>query len=155
MLQLNFFDEVARHETNEVTEADCASDKRSLDYFVTNDRVGMKVYDSHSKKEKITTIELASSYETGPTVAAEQFWANWLKNRCNAKYPKPTSTISFIDLFSGCGGLSLAFSETVRVLGRKPACKAAFDLDDDSLKTFSANFPSAQMHRSKRLLIKI
>lgn len=48
-------------------------------------------------------------------------------------------TINFIDIFSGCGGLSLGFSQA------KFFCLGAIDNNKDALETFSLNHPQSKI----------
>ena len=46
---------------------------------------------------------------------------------------------TFVDLFSGCGGMSLGFS----LANWTPLC--AVDVYEDALKTYSQNFPETEV----------
>jgi len=52
-----------------------------------------------------------------------------------------------VDLFSGCGGLTLGIAEAARRLGRGVDVRLAVDSDADAVQVFQANFPHAYVVR--------
>ena len=84
-------------------------------------------------------LKQASGSRTGDPVAS--FDASWLqagKEVHPQKYKR--KEISFVDLFSGGGGLSLGFSEAIKAFGCRPNAKAAFDTSESSLKYVRTKF---------------
>src|SRR5260221_9325360 len=59
--------------------------------------------------------------------------------------PEPESgrALRVVDVFSGCGGLSLGVEEACRAVGRSFKAVAAFDSDRHALATYARNFPNA------------
>lgn len=55
--------------------------------------------------------------------------------------PGLTRAVRTVDLYSGCGGLSLGVEEACRAVGRRFKAVAAFDTDKDARETYAANFP--------------
>ena len=86
-----------------------------------------------------TSIKTAIGTRSGDPAAS--FDASWLQA---AKEPHPQKykrkEISFVDLFSGGGGLSLGFSEAIKAFGCRPKAKAAFDTCASSLSIYAQNF---------------
>ena len=58
-----------------------------------------------------------------------------------------THRVSLVDLFCGCGGLSLGIAEAARQLGAALEIPLAIDTDSDSLAVFAANFPHAKIEQ--------
>ncbi|MBE9925060.1 DNA cytosine methyltransferase [Cellulosimicrobium cellulans] len=50
------------------------------------------------------------------------------------------SAVGIVDLFSGCGGLTVGAQEAARALGRPIDVQLAVDLDADALSVYEANF---------------
>jgi DNA (cytosine-5)-methyltransferase 1 len=63
----------------------------------------------------------------------------------NITYATSLDAPKGLDLFSGAGGLSLGFL----MAGGQP--HGSVDMDEDSIKTFSANFPMANFNHSKSI----
>lgn len=55
-------------------------------------------------------------------------------------------TVRTVDLFSGCGGLSLGVAEASRALRLEVDCRLAVDLDPAAAAVFEANFPGVHVH---------
>ena len=53
--------------------------------------------------------------------------------------------LSIVDLFAGCGGLTLGAAEAARSLGLGIEVKLAVDLDPDAAAMYRANFPEADV----------
>jgi DNA (cytosine-5)-methyltransferase 1 len=47
--------------------------------------------------------------------------------------------VAMVDLFSGCGGLSLGAGEAIAALGHRPTSELALDSNEDALSVFVAN----------------
>lgn len=73
----------------------------------------------------------------------QAFDAAWLKS---SSAPPPhviRSDVRIVDLFSGCGALSLGIAEACRALSLKAEHVFASDINSAALKVFARNFPSA------------
>lgn len=57
-------------------------------------------------------------------------------------------SVRVVDLFCGCGGLTLGIAEAARRLGRTVEIALAVDNDEDSVAVFEANFPSAPVEQA-------
>lgn len=89
----------------------------------------------------VTTVLAPADTGSGPTSAdtAERAWL---------RHPTPpvrgTGTpLRAVDLFAGCGGLSVGLAEAARALGRPFEPVLAVDLDATATATYAANFPTA------------
>ena len=58
-------------------------------------------------------------------------------------YRSGASAVRIVDLFSGCGGLSLGIAEAARSLGHSAEVALAIDTDEISLKALKGNLPVA------------
>ena len=77
-----------------------------------------------------------------PTCADEAERA-WLQSRVAPPCGVSRSAVRVVDLFSGCGGLSIGLAEAARALNRSFEPVLAVDLDAVATQTYGANFPSA------------
>ena len=66
--------------------------------------------------------------------------ANWLRARDRFEKPVSGEELRVVDLFSGCGAMSLGVEEACRALGRPFKAVGAFDIDDVALAVYEANF---------------
>jgi DNA (cytosine-5)-methyltransferase 1 len=57
--------------------------------------------------------------------------------------------VRIVDLFAGCGGLTLGVAEAARRLGVGIEIRLSVDIDDDSTAVYKANFPGAVVHRGR------
>lgn len=69
----------------------------------------------------------------------------WLKSTRRPRTPGNRGVVRIVDLFAGCGGLSVGVSEACRALGLTPAIVLANDLDGKILEVFGRNFPEAEL----------
>ena len=53
--------------------------------------------------------------------------------------------VRIVDLFCGCGGLTLGLAEAARRMQRRVDVRLAVDLDERAVNVFKANFPRAQV----------
>lgn len=74
---------------------------------------------------------------------AAAFDRAWLRG-ATPPTPPGQRTIRFVDLFCGCGGLSLGVSEACRALGLAAEAVLAADKNTAALDVYSHNFPSAR-----------
>ncbi|MCF6746612.1 DNA cytosine methyltransferase [Blastococcus sp. KM273128] len=74
------------------------------------------------------------------TDRAERAWL-----RSATRPPRASGrTLRTVDLFSGCGGLTIGLEEAARALGRSFEPALAVDLDPNAIATYAHNFPDAQ-----------
>src|SRR5437867_3836656 len=55
--------------------------------------------------------------------------------------------VRYVDLYAGCGGLSLGLKEAGRAIGRATCSVASFELDRDAGDIYAANFPETRLYR--------
>lgn len=68
----------------------------------------------------------------------------WLRNSVRpALEVQPTGSVRVVDLFAGCGGLSVGLEEAGRALGLTVNHVLANDFDQDVLRIYAQNFPEA------------
>jgi DNA (cytosine-5)-methyltransferase 1 len=80
--------------------------------------------------------------DSRPTCAEEAERA-WLQSRVAPSWGGSGSPVRVVDLFSGCGGLSIGLAEAAHALNRPFEPTLAVDLDPVAARTYAANFPSA------------
>jgi DNA (cytosine-5)-methyltransferase 1 len=68
----------------------------------------------------------------------------WLQGRELSHPAHPRDEIRVVDLFAGCGGLSLGIAEACRALEFEMAPVWAVDIDARALATYAFNFPGAE-----------
>ena len=83
-----------------------------------------------------------SGHDTRLTSAHEADRA-WLQGREPPPCGAARSSVRAIDLFSGCGGLSIGLAEAARALGRPFEPLLAVDVDPIAAQTYATNFPTA------------
>jgi DNA (cytosine-5)-methyltransferase 1 len=77
-----------------------------------------------------------------PTSADEAERA-WLQSTAAPPCGATRSSLRVVDLFSGCGGLSIGLAEAARALNRSFEPVLAVDVDQVATDTYAANFPTA------------
>jgi DNA (cytosine-5)-methyltransferase 1 len=83
-----------------------------------------------------------SGSDARPTCAEEAERA-WLQGRVAPSWGGSGSPVRVVDLFSGCGGLSIGLAEAAHALNRPFEPALAVDLDPVAATTYAANFPAA------------
>lgn len=76
---------------------------------------------------------------------SEAFDLGWMMS---AEWPRNENSfgeVRVVDLFAGCGGLSLGVWEACRALGLSMTAVMAVDLDSRTLETYRLNFPEAEI----------
>jgi DNA (cytosine-5)-methyltransferase 1 len=76
---------------------------------------------------------------------SEAFDLGWLMAKAWPQNENPIGEVRVVDLFAGCGGLSLGVWEACRALGLSMHAAMAVDLDSRTLETFRLNFPEAEI----------
>ena len=69
----------------------------------------------------------------------------FLKRKTRPDYEAGLEPIRIIDLFSGCGGLSLGMAESARRAGFGAEVVLAVDFDEEASDVFKGNFPQANV----------
>lgn len=71
--------------------------------------------------------------------------AAWLSAPDKPLAARPRAEGRFVDLFAGCGGLSVGIDEACRALGIEARHVLANDLDPEILAIYAANFPETEI----------
>jgi DNA (cytosine-5)-methyltransferase 1 len=83
---------------------------------------------------------------SGPVDNARSAYdAAWLSAPGKPLAVRPRAEARFVDLFAGCGGLSVGIDEACRALGIKARHVLANDLDPEVLSIYAANFPGTEI----------
>ncbi|MDP2270466.1 MAG: DNA cytosine methyltransferase [Archangium sp.] len=81
----------------------------------------------------------------GADLPAESgFDQSWLRTKSRPPLLAGLPPIRIVDMFSGCGGLSLGITEAARALGRPAEHVIAVDLFPEALQVFALNFPEVR-----------
>ena len=69
------------------------------------------------------------------------YWRHWLSGRPAApvRVPRAVSPVRLVDLFAGCGGLSLGVESLLAEAGLRPLTELAADTDQRALDVYAAN----------------
>lgn len=71
-----------------------------------------------------------------------------LRRRKRPEYEKEPDPVRVVDLFCGCGGMTLGAAEGAYRAGRGIEISLAVDADPDAVKVFAHNFPDADVRES-------
>jgi len=71
---------------------------------------------------------------------AERFDKSWLQSPTSPEHETTGPYIRVVDLFAGCGGLSVGVREAVSALGGRFASIFASDIDEGAISIYSTNF---------------
>ena len=78
-----------------------------------------------------------------PTIRSSEEERDWLR-RAESPAPSQGDDFRIVDLFSGCGAMTLGAAEAVRAAGYNPLPILAVDINDKALQVYKHNFPSAE-----------
>lgn len=67
----------------------------------------------------------------------------FLKSKTRPAYEDGQLPLRMVDLFCGCGGLTLGVAEAARAMGRSLDIRLAVDNDPIAIETYETNFPKA------------
>jgi DNA (cytosine-5)-methyltransferase 1 len=98
-----------------------------------------------TRRDGRRTASVLANYtgrDARPTSADEAERA-WLQSRVAPPCGAARSSLRVVDLFSGCGGLSIGLAEAARALNRSFEPVLAVDVDTVAAATYAANFPTA------------
>ncbi|MBT4513400.1 MAG: DNA cytosine methyltransferase [Chloroflexi bacterium] len=90
------------------------------------------------KVVSIVPISGAPSSDT-PDALFDAAWLRLDQRPANAT-PTRLAPVKVVDLFCGCGGMTLGISEACRALGLEMECVLASDIDPIARQTYNANF---------------
>ncbi len=75
---------------------------------------------------------------------AEAFDQAWLRSPTAPRAPRGAPVVRVVDLFSGCGALSLGAAEACRALGWRFEPALAVDVEPWAVQTYGHNFPGGR-----------
>lgn len=109
---------------------------------------------AHSKKNVSKIIEVSDQHQYRSRLPvcdasvlddpSEAFDQSYLRQVDRIDINKTLSPVKVIDLFSGCGGLSLGLEEACAATHRKFICSLALDSDPQNLSVYALNFNPRQ-----------
>jgi DNA (cytosine-5)-methyltransferase 1 len=70
--------------------------------------------------------------------------ASWLRSKEAPQEPRRADRVRIVDMFSGCGGLSLGVAEACRAMGLVLEHALAVDTNPDALAVYARNFPGVR-----------
>lgn len=96
--------------------------------------------------EKNTSLDSCDRYERA-----------WLRQkRADVSIPETEKPVRSVDLFSGCGGMSLGVREACKLIRRPHVVSLAVDIDHDALEVMKSNFhPEVVLETDIRKLLSI
>lgn len=74
-----------------------------------------------------------------------QFDLAWLRSSFQPPVAQDLPLVRVVDLFAGCGGLSIGIAEACRALELEAHSVLANDFDSETLTVFGLNFPEAEL----------
>jgi DNA (cytosine-5)-methyltransferase 1 len=93
----------------------------------------------------VSTTVIRTASDSAASSADAAFDLAWLKSASRPEVANPRNVVRIVDLFAGCGGLSVGIAEAARGLGMRMDAVLANDIDDDILGIYSRNFPEADI----------
>ena len=69
----------------------------------------------------------------------------FLRRSARPRYEEYRPVVRIVDLFCGCGGLSLGIAEAARRVGLGTKVSMAIDSDEDAVAVYRSNFPRADV----------
>ena len=123
------------------TTADVARDV-GLERFRTRNGSYERMLSRRDGRHTASAMAGYRGTETRPTCADEAERA-WLQSRVAPPTGASGRSLRVVDLFSGCGGLSIGLAEAARAMNRSFDPVLAVDLDAVAAQTYADNFPSA------------
>lgn len=98
-----------------------------------------------NSRTTVTTEHVSGLSRLGANVDLGSLFNDlWLRRRTRVEAAGTPVTI--VDLFSGCGGLSVGAHEAARATGHRAVHVLAADNNEDALAVFGENFTEAELH---------
>ena len=99
-----------------------------------------RIVTTRTGEDMVSTVPISGEVSSCPPDAL--FDATWLRlNQWPAKgTPTRRAPVKIVDLFCGCGGMTLGIYEACRALGLEMECVLASDIDPIARQTYNANF---------------
>ena len=129
-------------EPSRILLSDRASTDAGFERFRTRNGSYERILTERSGRHAASVLARYPGSDARPTSADEAERA-WLQSRTPPPCGASRTSVRAVDLFSGCGGLSIGLAEAARALNRPFEPVLAVDLDPIATQTYAANFPSA------------
>jgi DNA (cytosine-5)-methyltransferase 1 len=129
-------------EPSRVPLSDRASTDAGFERFRTRNGSYERILTERDGRHIGSVLARYSGSDARPTCADEAERA-WLQNREPPPCGASRDAVRAVDLFSGCGGLSIGLAEAARALHRPFEPVLAVDVDPIASATYAANFPTA------------
>lgn len=107
--------------------------------FMTSSGVLERVLKRRDGRSSRSTVG-RSAWMDGP-VSADHAEQLWLRSSRRPEAAGTASPVRVVDLFSGCGGLTLGLEEAARAVGRGIEPTLAVDFDADAIGVYKQNYP--------------
>ncbi len=117
-------------------------DLRDVETFITDHDSTKRCVLLRSGEEIISELPGVLTGQATPHYAFDKAWLT-LANRPFTPSSRPP--VRVVDLFAGCGGLSVGVEEACRAVGRSTEHVLANDLDPEILEIYGRNFPEAEL----------
>ncbi|WP_319450722.1 MULTISPECIES: DNA cytosine methyltransferase [unclassified Mycobacterium] len=114
----------------------------AFERFRTRNGSYERILTDREGRHTVSVLAGYSGSDARPTSAHEAERA-WLQGRVPPPSGAARTSVRAIDLFSGCGGLSIGLAEAARALSRPFEPVLAVDVDPTAAQTYAANFPTA------------
>jgi DNA (cytosine-5)-methyltransferase 1 len=113
------------------------------EHFVAHN--GLVTRTLHLRDGRSKSMTLPIPFDLTDCDASAQFDAAWLRQRIRPAHEAGGPTVVVVDLFAGCGGLSLGVVEACSSLGYRVQTRLAIDSDPAALDVFGLNFPGTSV----------
>ena len=81
-------------------------------------------------------------------MARRMHWTKWVQRKTRPRQQKSRREVKFVDLFCGCGGLSLALTEACHRLDLRAQSVLGLDIMAEAEAVYLKNFKGASFLRS-------
>jgi len=92
-----------------------------------------------------SSIRIPESISSSDSQLDQLFDLAWLTSNSPPRAYATKDTIRIVDLFAGCGGLSVGITEACRALELNAHTVLANDFDSETLQVYGRNFPEAEL----------
>lgn len=91
------------------------------------------------------TSDMEVPFDSHGMAASETYDLAWLRSTSEPEAPCNARVVRSVDLFAGCGGLSIGIAEACRALGMELWPVVANDIDAEILGIYSRNMPETDI----------